>query len=172
MVIISLTVCHLRDYKVNQGFLRLFLNKTKSFFKVQSTGIASPSHTCKASHAHKRKKMTVRFSTRQLHSDKGLQMLSSCQKSVHNSTLFVNLIDLMTDFRGKLHVIVYPSLQILWWTLCPVIDVFPQSRSPFSASHQTFCLTVCSYLTKQKYGLFRCPRFCWHICYRSKLNSG
>ena len=33
-------------------------------------------------------------------------------------------------------------------------SVSPQSRSPFSASPQTFCLTVRANLNKQKYGLF------------------
>ena len=32
--------------------------------------------------------------------------------------------------------------------------VSPQSCSPFSASLQTFCLTACTYLNTQKYGLF------------------
>ena len=32
--------------------------------------------------------------------------------------------------------------------------VSPQSCSPFSALHQTFCLTACAYLNTQKYGLF------------------
>ena len=31
--------------------------------------------------------------------------------------------------------------------------VFPQSRSPFSASLQTFCWTACAYLNTQKCGL-------------------
>ena len=33
-------------------------------------------------------------------------------------------------------------------------NVSPQSRSPFSASFQTFCLTARAYLNTQKYGLF------------------
>ena len=32
--------------------------------------------------------------------------------------------------------------------------VSPQSRSPLSASFQTFCLTARAYLNTQKYGLF------------------
>ena len=56
----------LRDYNgqpdlVNTGFVRLFLNKKKSFFKVQNAGVASESHTCEVDelHACKRKKITV-----------------------------------------------------------------------------------------------------------------
>ena len=33
-------------------------------------------------------------------------------------------------------------------------SVSPQSRSPFSASLQTFCFTIRAYWNKQKYGLF------------------
>ena len=134
MVIISLTVCHLEITRVTwSGQSRfswtfsqqdeIFLQGAKHWHSITFWHVQS----VQASHAHKRKKMTVRFSTQQLHSDKGLQMLSSCQKSVHNSTLFVNLIDLMTDFRGKLHVIVYPSPSNLVvntvssnWRLSPV----------------------------------------------------
>ena len=35
-----------------------------------------------------------------------------------------------------------------------VLSVSPESRSLFSASFQTFCLTVRAYLSTQKYGLF------------------
>ena len=35
-----------------------------------------------------------------------------------------------------------------------IFSVSPQSRSLFSASFQTFCLTARAYLNKQKYGLF------------------
>ena len=35
-----------------------------------------------------------------------------------------------------------------------IFSVSPQSRSLFSASFQTFCLTVRAYLNTQKYGLF------------------
>ena len=38
-----------------------------------------------------------------------------------------------------------------------ISSVFPQSRSPFSASLQTFCLTARAYLNTQKYGLFWSP---------------
>ena len=34
-------------------------------------------------------------------------------------------------------------------------SVSPQSRSLFSASFQTFCLSARAYLNTQKYGLFR-----------------
>ena len=39
------------------------------------------------------------------------------------------------------------------WTV-HIFSVSPQSRSPFSASFQTFCLTARAYLNTQKYGLF------------------
>ena len=35
-----------------------------------------------------------------------------------------------------------------------IFSVSPQSRSLFSASFQTFCLTARAYLNTQKYGLF------------------
>ena len=35
-----------------------------------------------------------------------------------------------------------------------ILSVFPQSRSPFSTSLQTFCLTARAYLNTQKYELF------------------
>ena len=35
-----------------------------------------------------------------------------------------------------------------------IFSVFPQSRSPFSASFQTFCFTARAFLNTQKYGLF------------------
>ena len=38
-------------------------------------------------------------------------------------------------------------------TVC-IFSVSPQSRSLFSASFQTFCLTARAYLNTQKYGLF------------------
>ena len=44
-----------------------------------------------------------------------------------------------------------------WKVICDVpnrFSVTPQSRSPFSASLQTFCLTADTYLNRQKYGLF------------------
>ena len=41
--------------------------------------------------------------------------------------------------------------------------IFPQSCSLFSASRQTFCLTVRSYLNRQKYGLF------WGLCLGQKI---
>ena len=48
----------------------------------------------------------------------------------------------------------------LFWLLCDsdetwrIFSVSPQSRSLFSASFQTFCLTARPYLNTQKYGLF------------------
>ena len=40
----------------------------------------------------------------------------------------------------------------------------PQSRSLFSASFQTFCLTAGAYLNRQKYGLF-CSLLKWRVTY-------
>ena len=42
--------------------------------------------------------------------------------------------------------------------------VSPQSRSLFSASFQTFCLTAGAYLNRQKYGLF-CSLLKWRVTY-------
>ena len=39
----------------------------------------------------------------------------------------------------------------MWYT---DLSVSPQSRSLFSASFQTFCLSARAYLNTQKYGLF------------------
>ena len=42
-----------------------------------------------------------------------------------------------------------------------IFSVSPQSRSLFSASFQTFCLTALAYLNTQKYGLFCSLIFQW-----------
>ena len=47
-----------------------------------------------------------------------------------------------------------------------IFSVSPQSRSLFSASFQTFCLTARAYLNTQKYGLF-----CSLCCSKLKLST-
>ena len=47
------------------------------------------------------------------------------------------------------------------WKSSLVWGVSPQSRSLFSASFQTFCLTARAYLNTQKYGLFCSLSNCW-----------
>ena len=109
----------------------------------------------------------------------GSKMSSSCQNSVHNSTLCV--FDTLGDwFRGSrvAHfssnldtVSSYSkavfSVASLWNVVyivkysiysggskISIFSVSPQSCSLFSASFHTFCLTARAYLNTQKYGLF------------------
>ena len=54
------------------------------------------------------------------------------------------------------HVIEYAKIRTVLQSkgTVRIFSVSPQSRSLFSASFQTFCLTARAYLNTQKYGLF------------------
>ena len=109
----------------------------------------------------------------------GSKMSSSCQNSVHNSTLCV--FDTLGDwFRGSRVAHFSSNLDTVssyskavfsvasQWNVVYIVkysiysggskisifSVSPQSCSLFSASFHTFCLTARAYLNTQKYGLF------------------
>ena len=66
-------------------------------FRVRS---ARASHVLQACEARE-KKTTVGFPYNEFVPTKGFKMSSRCQKSVHNSALFVNLIHSVIDFEGE-----------------------------------------------------------------------
>jgi len=94
--------------------------KTVGFFLKISKEIgkawreARESHTPVGRVRRERKKRLSVFHTMRSFRPGGSKMSSSCQKSVHNSALFVNLIHSVTDFEGEKRVL----LSVLGFVPC------------------------------------------------------
>ena len=92
------------DCKKVGVFLQIGLKETKSSVRDSRTRSARASHALRACEARE-KKPTVRFPYNEFVVTRGSKMSQSCQKSIHNSALFVNLIRPVIDFAREQRVL-------------------------------------------------------------------
>ena len=73
-------------------------------------------------------------------------------------------ISKVVDANSRFFLKISKEIGKVWRKSLTRRAVSPQSRSLFSASFQTFCLTAGAYLNRQKYGLF-CSLLKWRVTY-------